>query len=135
VRKTVLADTSPLYAALDPSDNNHDRAREDIEYLNAEGIGVIVGNTTLCECYSLILYKLGIRAAHNWLRDLRDHATLVNPTPEDFEEAADLVRSYQDQALSMFDTVTAALSRRLGLPVWTYDHHFDVMRVEVWRDA
>jgi predicted nucleic acid-binding protein len=135
VRKTVLADTSPLYAALDPSDNNHDRAREDIEYLNAEGIGVMVGNTTLCECYSLILYKLGIRAAHSWLRDLRDHATLVNPTPEDFEEAADLVRSYQDQALSMFDTVTAALSRRLGLPVWTYDHHFDVMRVEVWRDA
>jgi predicted nucleic acid-binding protein len=135
VRKTVLADTSPLYAALDPSDNNHDRAREDIEYLNAEGIGVMVGNTTLCECYSLILYKLGIRAAHSWLRDLRDHATLVNPTPEDFEEAADLVRSYQDQALSMFDAVTAALSRRLGLPVWTYDHHCDVMRVEVWRDA
>ncbi len=131
----MLADTSPLYAALDPSDNNHDRAREDIEYLNAEGIGVMVGNTTLCECYALILYKLGIRAAHSWLRDLRDHATLVNPTPEDFEEAADLVRSYQDQALSMFDTVTAALSRRLGLPVWTYDHHFDVMRVEVWRDA
>jgi predicted nucleic acid-binding protein len=133
VRKAVLADTSPLYSALDPSDDDHDRAREDIERLNAEGIGIMVAYTTLCECYSVILYKLGIGAAHGWLREVRDHASLINLTPADFEEAADLVATYQDQALSMFDGVTASLSRRLGLPVWTYDHHFDVVWVEVWR--
>jgi hypothetical protein len=27
----------------------------------------------------------------------------------------------------------ATLAGRLGLEVWTYDHHFDVMRVAVWR--
>lgn len=135
MRGTALADTSPLYAALDPSDDNHDRARGDIERLNAEGIGIIVAYTTLCECYSVILYKLGIGPAHRWLREVRDHSSLINPSPADFEEAADLVRGYQDQALSMFDAVTASLSRRLGLPVWTYDHHFDVVRVEVWRGA
>ena len=133
MRKAVLADTSPLYSALDPSDDDHDRAREDIERLNAEGIGIMVAYTTLCECYSVILCKLGIGAAHGWLREVRDHASLINLTPADFEEAADLVATYQDQALSMFDGVTASLSRRLGLPVWTYDHHFDVVRVEVWR--
>jgi predicted nucleic acid-binding protein len=133
VRKAVLADTSPLYSALDPSDDDHDREREDMERLNAEGIGIMVAYTTLCECYSVILYKLGIGAAHGWLREVRDHASLINLTPADFEEAADLVATYQDQALSMFDGVTASLSRRLGLPVWTYDHHFDVVRVEVWR--
>jgi predicted nucleic acid-binding protein len=133
VRKAVLADTSPLYSALDPSDDDHDRAREDMERLNAEGIGIMVAYTTLCECYSVILYKLGIGAAHGWLREVRDHASLINLTSADFEEAADLVATYQDQALSMFDGVTASLSRRLGLPVWTYDHHFDVVRVEVWR--
>jgi predicted nucleic acid-binding protein len=133
VRKAVLADTSPLYSALDPSDDDHDRAREDMERLNAEGIGIMVAYTTLCECYSVILHKLGIGAAHGWLREVRDHASLINLTPADFEEAADLVATYQDQALSMFDGVTASLSRRLGLPVWTYDHHFDVVRVEVWR--
>jgi predicted nucleic acid-binding protein len=131
----VLADTSPLCSALDPSDDNHDRARGDIERLNAEGIGIMVAYTTLCESYSVVLHKLGIGAAHGWLREVRDHASLINPTPADFEEAADLVRDYQDQALSMLDAVMASLSRRLGLPVWTYDHHFDVMRVEVWRGA
>lgn len=27
----------------------------------------------------------------------------------------------------------ATLALRLGLEVWTYDHHFDVMSVAVWR--
>jgi predicted nucleic acid-binding protein len=55
--------------------------------------------------------------------------------PEDFREAAGLIREYRDQALGMFDAVTAVVSRRLSMPVWTYDHHFDVVRVEVWRDG
>ena len=131
----MLADTGPLYAALDPSDDNHDRARADIELLNADGIGIMVAYTTLCECYSVILCKLGIGAAHGWLREVGDHASLINPIPNDFERASDLLHGYQDQALSMFDAVTASLGRRLGLPVWTYDHHFDVVRVEVWRDT
>ena len=59
----------------------------------------------------------------------------MNPIPEDFSEAAGLIREYRDQALSMFDAVTAVVSRRLGMPVWTYDHHFDVVRVEVWRNG
>jgi hypothetical protein len=28
----------------------------------------------------------------------------------------------------------AARARRLTTPVWTYDHHFDVVRIEVWRE-
>jgi len=131
----VLADTGPLYAALDPSDDNHDRAREDVERLNSEGFGVAVAYTTLCECYSLVLYKLGIEVTRGWLAEVQERASLVNPTLEDFGEAAALLRSYEDQALSLFDAAAAALSRRLGLSVWTYDHHFDVVRAEVWRNA
>jgi predicted nucleic acid-binding protein len=132
VSGTVLADTGPLYAAADPSDDHHERAQEDIRRLNSEGVGVTVAFPTLCECYSLVLYKLGAGAAQGWLGEIEGGSFLMNPTPEDFREAAGLVRGYQDQALSMFDAVTTSLSRRLGLPVWTYDHHFDVVRVEVW---
>jgi predicted nucleic acid-binding protein len=135
VSRTVLADTGPLYAAVDPSDEHHERAQEDIGRLNAEGLGVAVAYPTLCECYSLVLYKLGAGAAHGWLGEIEGGSFLMNPTPDDFREAAGLIRRYQDQALSMFDAVAAVVSRRLGLPVWTYDHHFDVVRVEVWRDA
>ena len=133
MRKAVLADTSLLYCALDPSDDNHYRAQEGIERLNAEGIGIMVAYTPLCECYSLILHKLGIGTR---LAEGRKRPCLPGePTPADFEEAADLVAAHKGQALSMFDAVTASLSRWLGLPAWTYDHHFDDVRGEVWRDG
>jgi len=132
---TVLADTGPLYAAVDPSDEHHERAQEDIRRLNSEGFGVAVAYPTLCECYSLVLYKLGAGAAQGWLGEIDGGSFLMNPTPEDFREAAVQIREYRDQALSMFDAVTAVVSRRLSMPVWTYDHHFDVVRVEVWRSG
>lgn len=133
--RTILADTGPLYAAVDPSDDHHERAQGDIDRLNSEGLGVAVPYPVLCECYSLVLYKLGGLTAQGWLEEVEVGSSLVNPTPDDFGEAAGLIRGYRDQALSMFDAVTATMSRRLGLPVWTYDHHFDVLRVEVWRGA
>ena len=133
--RAVLADTGPLYAALDSDDDNHERAQEDIERLNLQQLGVMVAYPTLCESYSLILYRLGIAAAHGWLEELREYASLINPAPDDYEEASELLLEYQDQGFSMFDAVTARLGERLEVPVWTYDHHFDVMRVEVWRNT
>ncbi len=47
-------------------------------------------------------------------------------------------RSYRSELsrirrITLVDATVAALALRLGLEVWTYDHHFDVMRVPVWR--
>lgn len=133
--RAVLADTGPLYAALDPDDDNHERAREDIGRLNLQELGVMVAYPTLCESYSLILYRLGIAAAHGWLEELQEHASLINPVPDDYRMASELLLQHEDQAFSLFDAVTAIVSGRVALPVWTYDHHFDVMRVEVWCDT
>ena len=131
----MLADTGPLYAALDPDDDNHGRAREDIERLNLQELGVTVVYPTLCESYSLILYRLGIAVAHGWLEELWEYASLINLTPDDYGRASELLLGYRDQGFSVFDAVTACLSERLELPVWSYDHHFDVMRIEVWRNT
>jgi hypothetical protein len=40
----------------------------------------MVSYPTLCEAYSLVLYKLGIGNAHSWLREVQSYATLINPT-------------------------------------------------------
>ncbi|MGF1471086.1 MAG: type II toxin-antitoxin system VapC family toxin [Rubrobacteraceae bacterium] len=133
--RAVLADTGPLYAALDPDDENHGRAQENIELLNLQELGIVVAYPTLCESYSLILYKLGIPAAHGWLDELRENASLINPTQDDYGRASERLLGYRDQGFSMFDSIVACLSERLEFPVWTFDHHFDVMRVEVWRDT
>jgi predicted nucleic acid-binding protein len=43
------------------------------------------------------------------------------------------VGRYRDQPISLFDAVLAVLARDADVPVWTYDHHFDLMKIAVWR--
>ena len=77
---TVLADTGPLYAAVDPSDEHHERAQEDIRRLNSEGFGVAVAYPTLCECYSHTCTSWEQGGARLARRD-RGRLFLMNPTP------------------------------------------------------
>jgi predicted nucleic acid-binding protein len=57
----------------------------------------------------------------------------VNLTAEDYTRGFMTVRTLADQRISLVDATLAALASRMELEVWTYDHHFDVMRVPVWR--
>ena len=130
--RAVLADTGPLYAAADDGDAHHQQALRQLQKLARERREVVVTYPTLLEAYSLVLFRMGTKAAFQWLTYMAD-ASLVNPTPEDYRQAAARVRALADQRITLFDATVAALATRLGLEVWTYDHHFDVMRVSVWR--
>ena len=128
----VLADTGPLYAAVDPEDAYHRRALQDLQKLNSDRRQIVILYSTLLEGYSLIMFRLGRNVASNWLTDMAD-ATLVNPTAEDYGLAAAKIRTLADQPITLFDAVAAVAANRLQLDVWTYDHHFDLMRAGVWR--
>ena len=130
--RAVLADTGPLYAAVDPEDAHHKRALQDLRKLDSDRRQIVILYPTLLEAYSLILFRLGRDVASNWLTDVAD-AALVNPATEDYREAAAKIRALADQSITLFDGVAAVVATRLNLDVWTYDHHFDVMRVGVWR--
>jgi predicted nucleic acid-binding protein len=132
VREAVLADAGPLYAAVDPSDAHHGRAIQELQQLEQRQIQVIVSFSTLLETYSLVVRRLGRNVAFRWLREVRE-ATLVNPTPEDYRQAIAKVGGFADQSITLFDATVAVLASRIGVRVWTYDHHFAVMRVPVWR--
>ncbi len=130
--RAVLADTGPLYAAVDPEDAHHKRALQDLRKLDSDRRQIVIPYSTLLEAYSLIMFRLGRNVASTWLTDMAD-AALVNPTPEDYREAAAKIRALADQPITLFDGVAAVVAARLNLDVWTYDQHFDVMRVGVWR--
>ncbi len=68
----------------------------------------------------------------DWLTDMAN-AALVNPTPEDYRLAGARIRTLADQPITLSDAVAAVIATRLKIEVWTYDHHFDVMCVPVWR--
>jgi predicted nucleic acid-binding protein len=128
----VLADTGPLYAATDPDDAHHKRSRRELRRLADENYEIIVAYPTLLEAYTLVLFRLGETAAMRWLEEMAG-AALVNPSADDYRQAVVRVQSLKDQSITLFDALVASLAGRLGLEVWTFDHHFDVMRVAVWR--
>jgi len=130
--RAVLADTGPLYAVVDPEDERHARALQELRKLASDRREVVVLYSTLLEAYSLILFRLGRDVASGWLTEMTS-AALVNPTPEDYRKAGDRIGALADQSITLFDAVAGVIATRLGLAVWTYDHHFDVMRVPVWR--
>lgn len=130
--RAVLADSGPLYAAIDPHDAHHKQALAELRKLDREKREVVVAYPTLLEAYTMVRRRLGRNAASDWLTDMTD-AVLVNPTPEDYRQAVARIGALADQPITLFDATVATLATRLNLEVWTYDHHFDVMRVAVWR--
>lgn len=128
----MLADTGPLYAAADPHDEQHERAQDELERMAREQYEVLVAYPTLLEAYTLVLFRLGKNSVSRWLKDMAS-AGLVNPMADDYLHAVRRVQSLADQPITLFDGTVAAMASRLGLEVWTYDHHFDLMRVGVWR--
>jgi predicted nucleic acid-binding protein len=130
--RAVLADTGPLYAANDEADEHHHRALLQLKELTRDRREVLIPYPTLLEAYSLLLFKLGRNAASGWLTELAN-ASFVNPTPEDYARGLTMVHALADQSITLVDATLAAVASRLRLEVWTYDHHFDVMRIPVWR--
>jgi predicted nucleic acid-binding protein len=128
----VLADTGPLYAANDEGDAHHPLALRQLKELARDRREVLVAYPILLEAYSLLLCKLGRHAASAWLAEVSD-ASFLNPAPEDYARGLTMVQALPDQSITLVDATLAALATSLGLDVWTYDHHFDVMRVGIWR--
>jgi predicted nucleic acid-binding protein len=129
----VLADTGPLYALSDPSDQYHDRAHAEMGAIERRNLTVAVSYATLCEAYTLVLRRLGAQYAHQWLTEILDGAVLLNPEAVDYSFAAGQLTRFPDHPITLVDAVTAALSRRLEISIWTFDRHFATMRARVWR--
>jgi predicted nucleic acid-binding protein len=131
--KAVLADTGPLYALADPSDQFHARARAEIESIEERGLQVAAGYQTLCEAHTLVLRRLGGAYACEWLAETLEGAVLINPEATDYTMAAAQLDRFADQPITLVDAVAAVMAGRVGIPVWSFDRHFATMRVKLWR--
>ncbi len=131
--RAIVADTGPLYAAVDPDDQYHQRSQNELAQINRERISILVPYPVYLETHKLILQWLGFPQALGFAKAIKQSANLINPIERDYELAVDLASKFPDQDISLCDAVTAVLATQLKVPVWTYDYHFDVMQVRVWR--
>jgi predicted nucleic acid-binding protein len=133
VTRAVFEDTGPLYTAVDPDDQFHFRSHDELNQFQRDGTTILIPTSIVLECYTLVLRRLDIAVAHEWIDDLRQGPALVAPLVSDIQEAAILIQRFPDQPITLVDATLAVLARRGEAPVWTYDHHFDVMQIPVWR--
>jgi predicted nucleic acid-binding protein len=131
--KAIIADTGPLYAETDKADRYHTQARSELQPLNESKAKLLVPYPILLEAYKLVLYKCGFNATESFTRRLTAETNLINLTPQDYQLARQLIGQFPDQKITLFDALVACLSNHTKIPVWTYDYHFDIMNVQVWR--
>ena len=129
----VLADTGPLYALADPSDPYHSRAHSELKRIEASGAAAAVSYATLCEAHTLVLRRLGGTYSRHWLEEILEGSVLINPEPADYTLAAEQLDRFGDHPITLVDAVTAIISRRLQIPVWTYDGQFATLQSKLWR--
>ncbi len=129
----IIADTGPLYAAIDIDDQYHQRSQQELKIINQQKLAILVPYPIYLETHKLILQSLGITAALRFTRDIEKQVNFINPTAEDYQAATSIITKFPDQKITLFDAVTVILANQINLPVWTYDYHFDIMKAEVWR--
>ena len=124
---------APLYALAVPSDQHHVEAQRNSQRIRQQGLDVVTSYPVLFETYRLLLRRVPLPTAHRWLTQIMASSSFVNPREDDYVEAVQRIHRYRDQPLTLVDAVLAVLSQRSGTPVWSHDHHFDVMQVDRWR--
>jgi predicted nucleic acid-binding protein len=132
--QAVLADTGPLYALADPSDQFHSRASRELAAIERGGFAVAVSYPTICEAYTLVLRRLGVEYARQWLDEILSGAILWNPEPADYTVSAALLDRFAAHPITLVDAVSVVIGSRLRTPIWSFDRHFTTMRAKVWRE-
>jgi predicted nucleic acid-binding protein len=131
--RVVLSDSGPLYAAADTTDQYHERAQRELAIFASRRWRVLTLESTMLETHRLFMQNVGAQRARAWLAQSRGGLGRVRHEQEDYERALDIVLRFRDQDLIIFDALLYVVSERLSLPIWTYDHHFDILRANRWQ--
>ena len=129
----ILADTGPLYALADTSDQYHGRAATEMQSIERRGLMIAVSHGVLCEAHTLILRRLGGKYARQWLAQVLDGVTVVGVERGDVALAAAMLDRFPDQPITLVDGLLAVLCRRLATPVWTFDRDLMLLGARIFR--
>ncbi|MBI4320725.1 MAG: type II toxin-antitoxin system VapC family toxin [Chloroflexi bacterium] len=124
--RRVFVDSSAYLALLDRQDNNHSQATAVVRWLAAERFRQITTNVLVIETHSLLLSRMGLRQASQFLHEIdASNTVIVRARFADEEYAKKIVFRYQDKDFSLADAISFAVMERLGLArAFAFDRHF-----------
>ncbi len=130
--RTVLLDTSALYALIDRDDQHHIEVAHCLRELDDEGATLLVIEPVFIESMTLIKRRLGAAVALEVGRRLRasDIARAVDLTEEDRESTWAVFEQYADKGWSYVDCACLAVMQQHGIAeALAVDRHFDQMGI------
>lgn len=123
--KTVFADTSGFYAALDRTDPFHVEAARCFRQAQAEDWRLLATNYVVHETWALIQNRLGWDCVDAFLDGLLPLCQLTWVDDSTYEAAASRCRRERRRLLSLTDRVSFEVMKRLGLTeAIARDRHF-----------
>lgn len=123
---SIFVDTSALFALINRSDVDHERAKCYLSSLSQDNATLIISNFILSETYTLILYKIGRTPALNAVNGILKTCELERISEEDEQQAWRIINDFDDKDFSYVDVTTFAVMTRLGLTkAFSFDEHFN----------
>jgi predicted nucleic acid-binding protein len=122
---SVFVDTSALYALLDRDDGNHPKAAAAWSELLEASDALVTSNYVVVETTALTQDRLGMEAVAALVRDVLPVIGVEWVTERDHGEAVAALLAAGRRHVSLVDTVSFVLMRRLGAEtVFAFDAHF-----------
>ncbi len=124
--RRVFLDSSGFLALTNSRDRYHQEARSIWTRLTDERWRTFTTNFVVAETHALFIIRLGHQSATDFLREIRQSATVVvRVTATDEQQAERIIFQYSDKTFSYTDAATFAVMDRLGIPyAFTFDHDF-----------
>jgi uncharacterized protein len=122
----VFADTSALFALLNPKDENHARAARAFATLRARQAPLVSTSFVLVETYALVGRRLGLDAVRSFRADLAPLIDVVWVDAVLHDAGLDLLIERGKRLLSLVDAVSfVAMRRRKLAEAFALDPHFE----------
>jgi uncharacterized protein len=125
--RSVFVDTSAFVALRNAAEDEHQRAREALSQLLADGVALFTSNYVFAETYTALLVRVGRAEAVEWGRRFRASGAieLVRLEQDVEDEAWEILERHGDKRWSYVDATSFALiEREEAEEAFAFDAHF-----------
>lgn len=124
--RRIFADTGSYVGIIHQDDQHHKEARRFLQSLAAQRYRHFTTNAILFETHALLLSRVGIPEAGEFLRRIRQSDTvIVRVSAQDEARAEEILFRYTDHDFSFTDASSFAVMERLHVSLaFAFDKHF-----------
>ena len=124
--KAAMLDTGPLVSLYDSKDKRGSIIDGILKAIQKNNYPIYVSIVTIAETHKRILYDVGYVRASEFLTTITSgEVNIIEIYEADINDAASIIKRYNDQDIPFADAITMAIMKRVGIrKVLSYDRHF-----------